>query len=477
MEKYLNCIGGRWVEPSTGSYDEIRNPANTDEVLALAAASGAEDVQTAIDACEKAQTAWAATPAPQRGRILYKLADLLEQHRDALAEVLTKEEGKTLNEAKGEVGHSAGECRFMASEAFRLEGKVFPSEKAGGMVCHVKEPLGVIAAINPWNFPVVTPIRKIAPALACGDTVVFKPAQSTPGTAVYLMRLFEEAGVPAGVVNLVCGSGRVLGDTLCESPRVKGISFTGSTGVGRHIAQVAGQNMTRLQLEMGGKNPAVVWDPLDMDFCVREIVSSAFGGAGQKCTAISKVIVKRDNYEELLQKLIEKAGAIRIGDGMRPDTDVGPLASKQQYDSVCGYMQLAQQQGKVLLGGQTLTLDTPGYYVQPTIVTDVGPGDRLAMEEVFGPFLSVIVVDDFDAAMRAANAAEYGLTSCIFTGDLALARRFTAEVQSGMTHVNQQTLVMGHVPFGGVKNSGFGAYSNGNTAKDFYMLDKVIYFA
>ncbi len=477
MQTYLNNIAGEWVKPTTDKYDEIVNPANTNEVLAKVASSGIEDVQSAISACEAVAKDWANTPAPARGRMLYKLADLLQEHCEELALILTKEEGKPLGDSKGEVNHSAAECRFMASEAFRLEGKVFPAEKAGGMICHVKEPLGIIAAINPWNFPVVTPIRKIAPAIACGDTVLFKPAQNTPGTAVYLMNLFEMAGIPKGVINLICGSGRLLGDEICASPKVKGISFTGSTKVGMNIAQVASKNLTRLQLEMGGKNPAIVWDPIDMDACVNEIAPSAFLGTGQKCTAISKVIVRSEDHDELVQKLIEKAKTYVVGNGVEQGVNIGPLASRQQFDTVCEYYELAKKQANVVYGAQSLELETPGYYVMPTIVTDVKPFDRLALEEVFGPLLAIIKVDSFDEAMIAANAAEYGLTASIFTKDLQCARRFANEIQCGMAHVNEQTTVVAHVPFGGIKNSGFGAYSNGNTAKDFYMQDKVVYLA
>ena len=349
MKQYQNYIDGKWTAPAGHEYEEITNPANTEEVLAQSPLSTEEDVQRAAQAGDDAAQGWAAVPAPQRGRILYKLADLLEADCETLGAILTKEEGKTFSEACGEVRHSAGECRYMASEAFRLEGRVFPSESAGGMVCHVKEPLGQIAAINPWNFPVVTPIRKIAPALACGDTVLFKPAASTPGTAVRLMELFEQAGVPAGVVNLVCGAGRTIGDAICASPQIKGISFTGSTQVGRRIAAMAGERMTRVQLEMGGKNPAVVWNPPDMDFCAVEIAKACYGGTGQKCTAISKVVVKRDQRDELVEKIAAYVNRLVVGDGMKQGVTMGPLASRQQFESVMRYMELARREATVVV--------------------------------------------------------------------------------------------------------------------------------
>lgn len=477
MITYQNCINGQWVKPHSEAYSDVINPARLDEIIARAPLSDETDVRTAIAACVAAEQAWAQKPAPARGRILYKLADLLERDVESLAKILTAEEGKTLAESKGEVMHAAGECRYMASEAFRLSGTVYPSERQGGMVLHIKEPIGTIAAINPWNFPVVTPIRKIAPALACGDTVLFKPAANTPGTAVKLMELFSEAGVPNGVVNLICGSGAKIGDAICASTDVKGISFTGSTGVGRHIAACAGINMTKLQLEMGGKNPVIVWNPPDMAYCADQIARAAFGGTGQKCTAISKVIVKADQHDELVRLLAHHAETYVVGDGAQAGVTMGPLASKQQFDTVTGYMELAKKTATIAYGGDALTSVGNGWFVPPTIVTGIDRNHRLAKEEVFGPFLVVLKTDSFDEAMLAANGVEYGLTSAIFTTDSLLSRRFVNEIRSGMAHVNEQTFVMGHVPFGGVKNSGFGAYSNGDTAKDFYMNDKVVYYA
>lgn len=476
MITYQNCINGKWVAPHSGQYSVVTNPANINDTYAKAPLSDEQDVADAIAACVAAERKWAETPAPVRGRILYKLADLLEADVDKLAEILTREEGKTFAESRGEVLHSATECRYMAGEAFRLTGKTYPSELAGGMVCHIREPIGTIAAINPWNYPVVTPIRKIAPALACGDTVLFKPAQNTPGTAVRLMELFAQAGVPDGVVNLICGSGSKIGDIICDSPDVKGISFTGSTAVGRHIAERAGRRVAKLQLEMGGKNPAIVWNPPDMAFCADQIAKSAFGGAGQKCTAISKVLVKADQEAELVRLLCEQAKKLVVGNGLESGTTLGPLATKQQFDTVTQYMRLAKETATVAFGCETPE-KADGYYVSPTIVTGIDRHHRLAKEEVFGPFLSVIAVESIDEAIEAANDVEYGLASAIFSSDAGAIREYVRRIQSGMAHVNEQTLVMGHVPFGGVKNSGFGAYSNGDTAKDFYMNDKVVYFA
>ena len=477
MLTYKNYINGKWQPPNSGAYSTVVNPANLEEIIAKAPLSDETDVRLAIEACVSAETSWAQIPAPARGRILYRLADLLESDAPKLAEILTKEEGKPLAEARGEVMHAAGECRYMASEAFRLTGTAYPSESEGGMVCHIREPLGTVVAINPWNFPVVTPIRKIAPALACGNTVLFKPAKNTPGTAVRLMELFNSAGVPDGVVNLVCGSGSNIGDLLCESHAVKGISFTGSVKVGRHIAAQAGRNMKKIQLEMGGKNPAIVWNPPDMDFCADQIARSAFGSSGQKCTAISKVIVKTEQQDELVGRLRAYAEKLVIGDGMTPGVTLGPLASKQQFETVTEYMRVARETASVAYGAKTVEMEHKGYYVMPTIVTGIDRFHRLAKEEVFGPFLVVIAVEDFDEALLAANDVEYGLASSIFTSDALLARRYVNEIQTGMAHVNEQTIVMGHVPFGGVKSSGFGSYSNGDTAKEFYMNSKVVYFA
>jgi|BioPla2DNA2_1021312.scaffolds.fasta_scaffold00506_6 aldehyde dehydrogenase (NAD+) len=477
MVTYYNVIEGISVEPAGDSYSDVVNPARKNDVIARAPVSNALDVQRAIDACVKAERTWAAVSAPERGRILYKLADLLEDSVDEMALILTKEEGKTLPESRGEIMHAVGECRYIASEAFRLTGTTYPSESQGGMVLRIREPLGTIATINPWNFPVVTPIRKIAPALACGNTVLFKPAQNTPGTGSKLMELIKEAGVPDGVVNLVCGKGSEIGDAICSSPDVKGISFTGSTKVGKHIFSKASAIMARLQLEMGGKNPAIVWNPEDMDFCADQIARSAFGGTGQKCTAISKVIVKSDNHDELVSKLCAFADNIKVGDGQMPGVTMGPLASQQQFDTVKSYMELAHETANVVYGGRVLSDVGDGWFVSPTIATDVTWDHRLSMEEIFGPFLSIIRVDSFDEAIHAANCVEYGLASCIFSTDALKIRQYVNEIKTGMAHVNQQTFVMGHVPFGGIKMSGYGAYSNGNAFKEFYMNEKTLYLA
>ncbi len=476
MITYQNHINGEWVSPHSGTYSQVTNPADLDDVFAQAPLSDAQDVQAAISACEQAEEKWAQTPAPARGKILYRLADLLEEEAEDLAGILTREEGKTLTEARGEVLYSATECRYMASEAYRLTGTTYPSETVGGMVCRVHVPLGTIAAINPWNYPVVTPIRKIAPALACGDTVLFKPAQNTPGTAVRLMELFQKAGVPNGVVNLICGSGSIIGDLICDAPAVKGISFTGSTAVGRRIAARAGQRMAKIQLEMGGKNPAIVWNPKDMEDCADQIAKSAFGGTGQKCTAISKVIVKREQAQELTDLLIGHAKKMVIGNGMQRGVTLAPLSTKQQYENVKAYMALAADTATVVYGGKALD-NMNGYYVMPTIVTGVDGEHRLAKEEIFGPFLIIIPVSSYEEAIYVANNVEYGLASSVFTSEAALVKEYVTKIKSGMAHVNEQTTVIGSVPFGGMKNSGFGAFSNGDTAKDFYMQDKVIYFA
>ena len=478
METQRNFIGGEWTPASTGDVYTIWNPARPEEQLGSFARSSEEDARAAVAAAASAAAAWAATPGPQRGALLYRFAQLLEESKSELARIVTLEQGKALGESLGEVGRAVVEARYMAGEASRPTGETYPSERAGFTCETVREPLGVVAAICPWNFPVVTPVRKVAPALAYGNSVVLKPASLTPWSAVFLTRLLEKAGLPAGVVNLVTGPGATIGDTLVADPRVRGITFTGSTGIGARVAQGAARRFASVQLEMGGKNPAIVIDCADLAGAAREIVPAAFLCSGQRCTALSRVIVAESQADELVGHLRALVEAIRPGDGLADGTTMGPLVSRAQFDIVAGYVrQGIESDCELVCGGRPLTEDPgrEGFFFAPTLFDRVGPESPLAMEEIFGPVLPVTRVRDAEEALGVANATRYGLAASVFTSRAEVARRFAAGLESGMVHLNHGTASQAHVPFGGRKDSGAGAYSIGPTARDFYTSVKAIY--
>jgi aldehyde dehydrogenase (NAD+) len=478
MQRHANLIGGKWAPPETGSYYATRNPAHPEQVLGEFPSSGKADVEAAVRAAAAAFPSWETAPGPQRGALLVRFAQLLEDSRSELGKIVTLEQGKALGEALGEVSRAVAEARYMAGEASRPLGQTFPSERPGFSCRTILEPLGVVAAISPWNFPVVTPVRKIAPALAFGNTVVFKPASLTPWSAVFLMQLMEKAGLPAGVVNLVIGPGSAVGDCLVADRRVGGISFTGSSEIGARVAEGAARRFAGVQLELGGKNPAIVVEHDDLDGAAREIVSAAFLCSGQRCTALSRVIVAEAQADALVRCILSYVGRIRVGDGMREGTTMGPLVSRAQFQIVDGYVRQGIASGCALLAGGKPLVEDPdreGYYYAPTLFDAVKPDSPLAREEIFGPVLPVIRVGDAEEAMAVANDTRYGLAAAVFTSRPALIHKFVAGIQAGMIHINHGTASHAHVPFGGRKDSGQGAFSIGPTAKDFYTQVKVVY--
>ncbi len=478
MHKHANFISGKWTPPVDANYYATCNPAHPDRALGQFPSSGRPDVEAAVGAAKEAFRCWAATPGPQRGALLYRFAQLLEESKSELARIITLEQGKALCESAGEVGRAVAEARYMAGEASRPIGQTFPSERAGFSCSTVAEPLGVIATICPWNFPVVTPVRKIAPALAFGNTVVFKPASLTPWSAVFLTQLLEKAGLPAGVVNLVVGPGSAIGDALVADPNVHGITFTGSSAIGTRVAEGAARRFAGLQLELGGKNPAVVFDYDDLDNAAREIVSAAFLCTGQRCTALSRVIVGESQANELVDRILDHVGRIKVGDGMADGITMGPLVSKAQLEIVAGYVKQGKDCGcDLLTGGQSLVEnpEAEGYFYAPTVFDHVTPESPLATEEIFGPVLPIIRVSAADEAIRVANATRYGLAAAVFTSRQDLAAKFENAIEAGMIHLNHGTASQAHVPFGGRKDSGYGAFSIGPTAQDFYTKVKVVY--
>ncbi len=440
--------------------------------------SSPEDVDAAVQAATRAAKNWRDVPGPQRAVLLGQFADRLEDAKEEIARLLTLEQGKTLREAVGEVSRAVVETRYAAGEASRIFGQTYPSEQTRVSCQTELEPLGVVAAISPWNFPVVSPIRKIAPALAFGNTVVFKPASYTPRTAVRLVELFDKVGFPVGVVNLVMGDGKTVGRAIAGDPRVAGISFTGSTEIGTSIYMQAAARLARVQLELGGKNPAVVWHYADLDGAADEIVSAAFLCSGQRCTALSRVLVSNEEADALVERLAERIAKIRVGDGLQESSTMGPLVSGSQLQTVQDYVRRGLEAGdKLIAGGQVLVKspEEEGYFHAPTLFDHVDPESPLATDEIFGPVLPVLRVSSFDEAIKIANGTQYGLAAAVFSDEMHLIRRFTKEVKVGMIHVNHGTASQAHVPFGGVKSSGQGPYSIGPTNKEFYTNIKTVY--
>jgi len=403
----------------------------------------------------------------------------MEEGKEELAALLTREEGKTIAESRGELQRAINVAEFCAGESRRMNGETIPSELPSNFAYTVRQPHGVVAVVTPWNFPVAIPTWKLAPALVAGNTVVFKPATLTPATAVRLVEIFHEAGLPPGVLNLVLGSGSVAGDAIVSHPAVRAISFTGSNEIGVRLYEQAARRGVRVQCEMGGKNPVVVMEDADLNLAVESTVQGAFGSTGQRCTATSRAIVVDRVADNFIERVIARAEALRLGDGSNPETEVGPVVDGAQFKNVLRYIDIGREDGASLVcgGGPADGAGLrKGYFVKPTVFVGVTPDMRIAREEIFGPVLSVMRVRDFDEALQWANDSEYGLSSSIFTSDAARVFRFVEEIETGMTHVNSPTTGgEAHVPFGGIKSTGVGAFEQGSTALDFYTELKVVY--
>jgi aldehyde dehydrogenase (NAD+) len=475
---YGNLIGGRWQPARSGATFESRDPA-TGAHIGRFAASDASDVDDAVTAARAAFPGWRATPAPRRGEILYRFGALLAEHKERLARAMIAEMGKVLVEARGDVQEGVDIAYLMAGEGRRLFGDTVPSELPDKWAMSVREPLGVAALITPWNFPVAIPCWKLMPALVAGNAVVLKPASATPHCAVLLVELLEAAGLPAGVVNLVTGSGQEAGLPLVRHPGVDVIGFTGDGATGRLIAVEAASRGARVSMELGGKNAIVVLDDADLDLAVEGIVWSAFGTTGQRCTACSRLIVTAGIADELLARLVARVSTLRLGSGLEPTTDVGPLIDEAAVRKVEHYVETALAEGASLVcGGHRAVggrLDT-GHYFEPTIVDRVRPEDRVAQEEVFGPLLSVIRVPDYEEAVRVARGVRYGLSSSIFTRDTNTAFRAMHDLDTGIVYINAGTIgAETHLPFGGTKATGNGHREAGHAALDTYTEWKAIY--
>jgi acyl-CoA reductase-like NAD-dependent aldehyde dehydrogenase len=478
-ETYGNLIDGEWRPARGGKTFDDLNPADTRDVVGRCAASDAQDVDDAVEAAARAFPGWAATPAPVRGRVLLQASRLLESQLAEVADLLSREEGKTIGEAKGEVTRAVRILEYFGGEGSRLTGQVIPSERERIFMYTVRQPVGVVALIAPWNFPIAIPAWKIAPALVCGNAVVFKPASQAPLTSARLVRVLQDAGLPKGVLNYVTGSGGAAGGPLVAHPKVRAISFTGSDATGRGIAQVAAARLARVQLEMGGKNPTIVLRDADLDNAVECVLNAAFFSTGQRCTATSRAIVEKPVVGAFLERLVERTRALKIGDPRDPSVHLGPAIDAGQLETTLAYLEVGRSEGgRVVYGGERLTEGAlaHGHFVRPSIVTGVSPSSRLAQEEVFGPLLAVLEVDDFDAAVRVANEVRFGLSASICTRDLSHALEYVQRAEAGVIMVNLPSAGIEYqIPFGGLKDSSFGPREQGPAALQFYTETKTVY--
>ena len=479
MATYKNFIGGDWVESVSGRTYPVYNPARKTESVGEFQTSNAEDANIAVAAARAALSGWANTPAPGRASVLFRALEIMGRRADEIARTITTEEGKPIGDALGEVRRAMNIMEYAAGEGRRMFGYTTPSELPNTVAYTIKRPLGVVGVITPWNFPIAIPAWKIAPALICGNALVFKPASSTPLSAVKLVEVFEEAGLPAGVLNLVTGPGAQVGNALVEHTGVNGISFTGSTEIGTDLYANSAQRLKKVQAEMGGKNAVILLADADMDKALGGIVQGAFGSTGQRCTATSRVIVEEEVYDEFMESLIDRTSKLKIGDGINPEMDVAPLSSQSQYDKVLEYIGVGAEEGAHLAyGGRGLTGGDydQGYYVEPTVFTDVSPDMRIAREEIFGPVLTVFKAKDLEEAIRISNSVEFGLSSSVYTKDLTRAFEYINTVETGMVHVNAPTLGGEvHLPFGGLKSSGVGQREQGTEAFDFFTETITVY--
>jgi len=477
---YRNYINGQWVDTASGKHVPNVNPANTDDVIGHAPQSTREEAQAAIAAAEAAYPAWRNTPAPSRGRIVAKTVELCYKHKEEIARTMTREEGKIFKEALGEVQKSINLLEYYSGQAFRIEGRTYPSEMPNTFVYTIRQPLGVVSAITPWNFPFCVPVWKIAPALVAGNTIVFKAASITPGCAEWVVKIFEEAGLPKGVLNLVYGSGGVVGDEFVNNPTIKAVSFTGSCEVGGEVAKQAAAHLAKVTCEMGGKNPVVVLDDADLDLAVEGVVQGAFGSTGQRCTATSRVILQKPIAEKFVEKLIERVKKIKVGDGFEEGVGMGPAVDKGQFETDLRFIEIAKNEGaKCLIGSGAVTEGklAKGYFVAPTVFDGVKPGMKLAQEEVFGPVLAVFRVNDFDEAMKIANGTKFGHTCSIYTSDANLIMRFIDRIEAGMVHINQPTIGgEAQLPFGGVKATGYGNREMSEEGLNFFTELKTVFY-
>jgi acyl-CoA reductase-like NAD-dependent aldehyde dehydrogenase len=475
---FRHFIAGQWVESNSGRTFESGNPADDRDIVGRFQQGTAADVAMAVRAAETAGGMWRRTPAPKRGEIMYRFGALMAEHKERLARAMTREMGKVIAEARGDVQEGIDIACLMAGEGRRMFGDTVPSELPDKWAMSIRQPIGIAGIITPWNFPMAIPCWKMMPALVAGNTVVFKPSSDTPHCATLLVELMAESGFPAGTVNLVTGGGAEVGDAIVDNPDVAVISFTGSSTTGRQIAERAGRKLKRVSLELGGKNAIVVMADADLDLATDGILWSAFGTTGQRCTAASRVVVERSVVEPLLERLERRTSDLRLGSGLDEKVDVGPLINAAAVEKVASYVGIGRGEGDLVIGGDVARDGdlAHGHFFRPTIFSGVKPMDRIAQEEIFGPVLSVIPVDDYAAATTAVNQTRYGLSSSIFTRDANTAFRAMRDFETGIVYVNAGTTgAETHLPFGGWKETGNGHREAGHAALDTFTEWKSIY--
>jgi acyl-CoA reductase-like NAD-dependent aldehyde dehydrogenase len=472
-----NYINGDWI--TSGDTFENRNPANTAEVVGSFVKGSPADIGAAASAASAALPAWSATSGPARGNILFKAADILDRNFESVAAEMTREEGKTLPEAKGEVRRSINILRYFAGEGSRMPGMLVPSERDRVHMFALRKPIGVVGLVTPWNFPSAIPAWKLAPALICGNTVVLKPASAAPLSSWRIVEALHQAGIPKGVVNFVAGSGGTLGNALVNAPHLKGISFTGSCEIGNWLHGEASKRRLRIQLEMGGKNPTIVLADADFNSAVENVVNAAFFSTGQKCTATSRAIVEDAIYDKFVAAVVERTKKLKVGDGMQAGIDIGPCVDEAQMNTVLRYVEIGRKEcGDPLCGGRRLTDGAlaNGYFVEPTVFAGVEEKHTIAQEEIFGPVLAIMRARDFEDAMRIANAIPFGLSSSIQTTNLSRTFEYIYRAEAGLLTVNLPSAgVEYQLPFGGTKDSSFGPKEQGQSAMEFYSDYKTVY--
>ncbi len=479
MKEYKNFIDGRWVPSVTGKTYENRNPANYDEIIGIFPQSNYEDVEKAVSAAKRAYEHWRKVPAPKRGEILRKAGEIMLERKEELAKLMTQEMGKILKEARGDVQEGIDTAFYAFGEGRRLFSYTTPSELPNKMAFVIRQSIGVWGIITPWNFPIAIPSWKIFPALLCGNTVVFKPATDTPACAAKFVEILAEAGVPDGVVNLVFGKGGEVGEAILNHPDIRGVSFTGSSEVGKRIGEVCGKMLKKCSLELGGKNAQIVLNDANLDLALEGVLWGAFGTTGQRCTATSRLILEEGIYNEFLERLVKRVKKIKIGNGLKPDTEMGPLINENQRKKVDEYVKIGIKEGaKLACGGKYYEEGEckKGFFYEPTIFLDVREDMRIFQEEIFGPVLSVIKAKDFEEAIRILNNSKYGLSSSIYTNDIRKAAKAIEMIEAGITYVNAPTIgAECHLPFGGVKETGNGHREGGWTVYDIFSELKTVY--
>lgn len=476
---FKNFIDGEWVEASTGETFENRNPADTRDLVGIFQKSGKADVDAAVEAAKRAFAKWRLVPAPRRAELVYRAAEILIERKEEYSRDMTREMGKILKETRGDVQEAIDTAYYMAGEGRRMFGPTTPSELPNKFAMAVRQPLGVCGMITPWNFPMAIPSWKLLPAIVCGNTCVIKPAQDTPLSTFNLVRALVDAGLPKGVINIVTGFGSQIGTPMTEHPEIRAISLTGSSEVGRIVGTTAAKSFKHCSLELGGKNPMIVLDDANLDLAIEGGLWGGFGTTGQRCTATSRIIVQKDIYGEFVERYVERAKRLKIGNGLDETVEMGPAINENQLKTDLNYIEIGRAEGARLKCGGNRLSDGDyqyGFFLEPTVFVDVDPSMRIAQEEIFGPVVSIIACEDLDHAIEIANGIQYGLSSSLYTKDVNRAFKAMRDLYAGITYINAPTIgAEVHLPFGGVKATGNGHREGGIGAIDFYTEWKSVY--